>query len=281
MNKTEAEKLKPIIDFYNERWNIPVFADQENERSKDRLEKAGKVLLNTKYSHFPMEMIKFAEAYHAHQSTSPPLSCEIEKCVEGYYTGPVHAQRNEIYSDDSMQQYLDKEKQIQEYQNGFVDGIKYERTQSPQTTTNAEIEHKLMQQFGFIEDGIDAKGQGKVFKFMEWLKPKTAESELEELFKEHQEFAKEAFPGSTWVSSLRGLEREIREVEEASTESKGDWVMEYVDCIMYLLDSMNRANINMDEFKQSFYRKMVINDARKWEQNKDGSYSHVKSPLTP
>jgi len=34
-----------------------------------------------------------------------------------------------------------------------------------------EVEHKLMQSFGFTAEGnIDVDGQGKVFKFMEWMR---------------------------------------------------------------------------------------------------------------
>ncbi len=101
---------------------------------------------------------------------------------------------------------------------------------------------------------------------------------LEQLFKEHQEFAEKAFPDSTWVSSLRGLEREIKEVEKEALVSWENWVTEYVDCMMYLLDSMNRADVDIDEFKRLFGRKMLLNKDRKWSQNKDGSYSHIKTP---
>lgn len=99
---------------------------------------------------------------------------------------------------------------------------------------------------------------------------------LEQLFISHQEFSIKTFPKSTWVSSLRGLEREIKEVEEASKVSWENWVTEYVDCQMYLLDSMARAGVDMTEFKRLFKRKMLINNDREWKQNKDGSYSHIK-----
>ncbi len=98
--------------------------------------------------------------------------------------------------------------------------------------------------------------------------------ELETLFLEHQTFAKEAFKNSTWASSLRGLEREIKEVEVESKTGWENWVTEYVDCMMYLLDSMQRAGVEMEEFKKLFARKMTINKERNWERNTDGSYSH-------
>lgn len=99
---------------------------------------------------------------------------------------------------------------------------------------------------------------------------------LEELIIEHQKFAMDKFPESTWVSSLRGLEREIKEVEIESKIGWKRWVTEYVDCAMYLFDSMHRAGVDMDEFKESFWMKMQINKYREWVKNKDGSYSHLK-----
>ncbi len=107
---------------------------------------------------------------------------------------------------------------------------------------------------------------------------------LENLFKEHQEFAKKRFPESTWESSLRGLEREIKEVESARAdyyvidhhEERRALGLEYVDCFMYLLDSMNRVGFSTYDLKELFEEKLQINKNREWKKNKDGSYSHVK-----
>ncbi len=107
---------------------------------------------------------------------------------------------------------------------------------------------------------------------------------LLELFKEHQEFAKNKFPKSTWESSLRGLEREIKEVELAKAdyyvidghENRRKLGIEYIDCFMYLLDSMNRAGFIADEIPELFEEKLAINKEREWAKNNDGSYSHVK-----
>ena len=107
---------------------------------------------------------------------------------------------------------------------------------------------------------------------------------LEELFAEHQDFAKGKFPESTYDSSLRGLEREIKEVEAArmdyyvidGSENRKLLGLEYVDCFMYLLDSMNRVGFKADELSELFEAKLKINKEREWKKNKDGSYSHVK-----
>lgn len=107
---------------------------------------------------------------------------------------------------------------------------------------------------------------------------------LEELFAEHQDFAKGKFPESTSDSSLMGLEREIKEVRDAQmdyrvmdgSENRKLLGLEYVDCFMYLLDSMNRDGFNADELSDLFGEKLKINKDREWKKNKDGSYSHVK-----
>lgn len=109
------------------------------------------------------------------------------------------------------------------------------------------------------------------------------EESLDVLFKEHQEFAKNKFPKSTWDSSLKGLRREIKELEEAKadyyvidgSENREKLALEYVDCFAYLIDSMSRAGFTIEELNYFFKKKLEINKNRDWELNKDGSYSHV------
>lgn len=105
---------------------------------------------------------------------------------------------------------------------------------------------------------------------------------LDELFKEHQEFAKTQFPESTWESSLRGLEREIKEVELAKSdyyvidchENREKLGIEYADCFAYLIDSISRAGFTIEELNMFFKRKLEINKNRDWAKNKDNTYSH-------
>jgi len=105
--------------------------------------------------------------------------------------------------------------------------------------------------------------------------------EFEELFKKHQEFSINKFPNSTAESSLIGLKREA---DEAILELHGinrDFdinalPLEYVDCFMYLLDSMARAGISLEQIKESFAEKLSINENREWKKNEDGTYSHIK-----
>lgn len=106
---------------------------------------------------------------------------------------------------------------------------------------------------------------------------------LEKLFQEHLEFTKRVFPKSTRESSLIGLKREIKEVESAildyafidGYENKHALGLEYIDCMMYLLDSMERAGFEVDDIPNLFSEKLKINKGRGWKQNKDGSYSHI------
>lgn len=107
------------------------------------------------------------------------------------------------------------------------------------------------------------------------------EKTFEELFKEHQKFCTKQFPDSDAESSLIGLKREVDEAIQELHGINRDYdkdalPFEYSDCIMYLLDSMQRAGISLDVFKLAFEKKMKINLDRKWIKNKDGSYSHIK-----
>ncbi len=101
---------------------------------------------------------------------------------------------------------------------------------------------------------------------------------FEQLFEQHIEFAKKAFPNSTWKSSLHGLIREIEEINHAmfKDDSKLDIAIEYVDCFMYLLDSMQRAGVSIEYMKEAFIAKIEINKSREWIQNQDRSYGHKK-----
>lgn len=116
------------------------------------------------------------------------------------------------------------------------------------------------------------------------MKELPPEPTLFDLFNQHSEFAKNKFPESTWKSSLDGLAREIKEVEEAKSdyavidgkENRKALGLEYVDCFMYLVDSMSRSGFTISEFQNLFKEKLEINKNREWKKNADNSYSHKK-----
>ncbi len=94
----------------------------------------------------------------------------------------------------------------------------------------------------------------------------------------HQKWAKENFPDSTAKSSLLGLKREIREtIESLENETPEQILEEYIDCFMYLLDSVRRAGFNEFQVNAMFHLKLEKNKKRNWNKNEDNSYSHIKS----
>jgi len=107
---------------------------------------------------------------------------------------------------------------------------------------------------------------------------------LEKLLSEYNHWAKNKFPNSTPTSSLRGLEREIKEVEIELETKNPDFIklgMEYADCMMYLIDSARRSGINEDTLFSFLRIKLDINYKRDWKINEDNSYSHIKENLLP
>lgn len=103
---------------------------------------------------------------------------------------------------------------------------------------------------------------------------------LEELFLKHQEFSIKTFISSTPMSSLEGLKIEadeaIDELGGIDRDYDGEALpLEYVDCLMYLMDSIARAGIPLERIKEMFVKKLAINAGRKWKINKNGSYSHI------
>ena len=110
-------------------------------------------------------------------------------------------------------------------------------------------------------------------------KEESEEKSFEELFIKHQEFTKNTFPNATAKGSLIKLIEEANETinELTLTDYDGNALaIEYVDCMMCLLDSLQRSNIDFKQFKRYFKMKLSINLSRTWKQNKDGSYSHIK-----
>ncbi len=110
-------------------------------------------------------------------------------------------------------------------------------------------------------------------------KEESEEKSFEELFIKHQEFTKNTFPNATAKGSLIKLIEEANETidELRLTDYDGNALpLEYVDCMMCLLDSLQRSNIDFKQFKRYFKMKLSINLSRTWKQNKDGSYSHIK-----
>ena len=103
---------------------------------------------------------------------------------------------------------------------------------------------------------------------------KESENNLESIFEEHKKFSFEIFKESTPESSLKGLEREIKEIrQEPDRHKKG---IEYIDSLFYWVDSFNREGYSFDEMKLFMKEKLSINKNREWNKNSDNSYSHVK-----
>lgn len=108
---------------------------------------------------------------------------------------------------------------------------------------------------------------------------------LEYLFEQYHEWAEKQFPNSTYKSSIEGLKREVLELESELFDNtrkfdkfatKTSIGLEYVDCIMYLMDSSRRYGITQSELFINFKEKLEINKKRNWKINEDKSYSHIK-----
>jgi NTP pyrophosphatase (non-canonical NTP hydrolase) len=104
-------------------------------------------------------------------------------------------------------------------------------------------------------------------------------SKILELEKERFAWALKTFPEATAIASLRKLEGEIKEVEEALLDpaiDKTELAEEYADCLMCLFDSAGRAGVFLDLIFHAFGEKLEKNKKRTWAKNPDNSYSHIK-----
>lgn len=106
------------------------------------------------------------------------------------------------------------------------------------------------------------------------------EPPFDELIQQHIEFALPTFAVATSFSSISKLKWETYELLEAlrCRETFGDHalLLEYIDCMMCLVDSAARAGFTTNQIKAAFAFKLNKNKERKWQRNDDNTYSHVK-----
>lgn len=97
-------------------------------------------------------------------------------------------------------------------------------------------------------------------------------------YKEHLEFTSKTFPKGTSIGALLHAKRELIEVESAMNHSEGiaRVTEEFVDVFGCLIDAVNRYGISQEQLNAAFEKKLEINKSRKWKDNGDGSYSHIK-----
>jgi phosphoribosyl-ATP pyrophosphohydrolase len=95
-----------------------------------------------------------------------------------------------------------------------------------------------------------------------------------ELMNDFVSFSLKTFKDADSFSSLRKLREEIMEVEDSLFEGKENLAEEYADCIMCVLDSAARSDINPNEIMNAFAEKLKLNKNRNWIKNPDNTYSH-------
>jgi hypothetical protein len=102
---------------------------------------------------------------------------------------------------------------------------------------------------------------------------------FEQLITEHLEFTSTTFPKGTAIGGLLHAKREIEEiVSDINTGADLHALStEYADAIFCIIDSANRSGVSLDNIISAGALKLMINKARKWKDNGDGSYSHVKN----
>lgn len=120
-----------------------------------------------------------------------------------------------------------------------------------------------------------------------WLKPVDGLSIAEVGFKETvakwMEWTINNFPKSTAASSLIHLQRETKELVEAIEDHttrehhEGVVLREYADNIICLLTAAGKSGFTIEQLMRAIVVKININIYhRKWMDNGDGTYSHIK-----
>jgi hypothetical protein len=100
--------------------------------------------------------------------------------------------------------------------------------------------------------------------------------DFKEAFAEHLTWTTSTFPKGTATGALLHLEREIKEVRDELPKDTFALAVEFADCLGCLIDAANRSGVNPKVLLDAFCYKLEINKGRKWKDNGDGSYSHIK-----
>jgi hypothetical protein len=101
---------------------------------------------------------------------------------------------------------------------------------------------------------------------------------FEELIEQHGLWADATFPKGTAEGALIHAGRELIEVQAEVLRGGVTFSMavEYADLLFCILDSARRQGLTLNEIINAGEHKLNINKARKWKDNGDGSYSHIK-----
>lgn len=97
-----------------------------------------------------------------------------------------------------------------------------------------------------------------------------------ELERERSQWSNKIFPEATAFSSLLKAEEEINEIK-LDLEEKNPNVFEYVDALMCIFDSAQRAGFPVEKIRDAYEEKNRINiHEREWVKNPNNTYSHIK-----
>ena len=83
------------------------------------------------------------------------------------------------------------------------------------------------------------------------------------------------FPDATPESSLAHAKDEMREIKDSLSFGSPD-IVEYVDAVMLLMDSLQRAGFTLLDFTNAYVLKAFENTTRTWVKLENGSYKHVE-----
>ena len=84
----------------------------------------------------------------------------------------------------------------------------------------------------------------------------------------------ETFPEATALTSLKHAENEIGEIRQSFELGDVD-IVEYVDAVALLFDSLQRAGFTMTDFVEAYSNKFKENTQKEWRRNGDAGYKHI------
>lgn len=119
---------------------------------------------------------------------------------------------------------------------------------------------------------------------IQWIKKiwqRVANISFDELIEDQGRWADETFPNGTAIGVLIHAHKEVDEIIQDIENKAEPEVLskEYADAIFCIMNSARRKDISLGQIIDAGNKKLQINKGRKWKDNGDGSYSHVKEDI--
>jgi NTP pyrophosphatase (non-canonical NTP hydrolase) len=104
---------------------------------------------------------------------------------------------------------------------------------------------------------------------------------MKEVFKKHVHFVNSKFPGHTEEGHYNKLKEEVKELGQTlNDETIYSKAKELADVMLVCMSYADSIGLTYEQLKGFMSAKVIINNTRIWEKQPDGTYKHIKQPIS-